>query len=111
MAAALTFDDLKAKTVADLRQLAAGLKHDAVQGFTQMNKEHLLTAICRALDIEMHHHLEVVGVDTPTIKAQIRVLKKERDEAIERHDGPALHTIRRRIHRLKREIHKATVIE
>jgi len=31
MAAALTFDDLRNKTVADLRQIAAGVKHPAVQ--------------------------------------------------------------------------------
>lgn len=111
MAAALTFDDLKAKTVADLRQMAAGLQHEAVRGYTQMNKEHLLAALCHALGIEMHHHTQVVGLDKAEIKAQIRVLKKQRDEAIERHDGAAAHTIRRRIHHLKRQIHGATVIE
>jgi hypothetical protein len=111
MAATLTFDELKAKTVADLRQIAAGLTHDAVQGYTQMNKDHLLKALCRALGIEMHHHLEVVGLNKTEIKAQIHALKKKRDEAREAHDSETLHTIRRQIHHLKRKIHKATVLD
>jgi DNA-binding IclR family transcriptional regulator len=111
MAATLTFDELKAKTVADLRQLAAALKHEAVQGYTQMNKEHLLKALCQALGVDMHHHLAVVGLNKGEIKAQIRALKKQRDEALAAHDYDAVHVIRRRVHYLKRQIHKATVLE
>jgi hypothetical protein len=48
----MTYEDLKKKTVAELRDVAKGLTHDAVQGYTQMNKEHLLPAICKALGIE-----------------------------------------------------------
>ena len=35
-----------------------------MQGYTQMNKEHLLPAICKALDIkvEKHHRHEAAGV-------------------------------------------------
>jgi hypothetical protein len=42
MAAPITYEDLKKKTVAELREIAKGLTHDAVQGYTQMNKDHLL---------------------------------------------------------------------
>jgi DNA-binding IclR family transcriptional regulator len=111
MAATLTYDDLKAKTIADLRQLASNLQHPAVQGFTQMNKEHLLKALCTAVGIEMHHHITVVGVDKTDIKAHIRMLKTKRDEALAAHDAEQLHTIRRAIHHYKREIHKATVLD
>ncbi len=41
-----TFDQLKGLTVAQLREIAAGIEHEAVKGYTQLNKEHLLTAIC-----------------------------------------------------------------
>ena len=49
---ATTYEDLKKKTVAELRDMAKGLTHEAVQGYTQMNKEHLLPALCKALGID-----------------------------------------------------------
>ena len=42
---AYTFDQLKGMTVAQLREIAAGIEHEAVKGYTQLNKEHLLTAL------------------------------------------------------------------
>ncbi len=103
-----TFEQLKHKTVADLREIAKGIEHEAVQGYTQLNKEHLLVAISKALGIKHEHH-EVVGVDKASIKSRIKDLKKKRDEAIAAHDHGQLKTVRRTIHRLKRQIHKATV--
>jgi len=73
-----TFDDLKHKKVAELREIAKEMDHEEVQGYTQLNKEHLLEAICKALNIDMHVHHEVVGVDKSVIKSQIKGLKKER---------------------------------
>ena len=49
---AYTFDQLKGMTVAQLREIAAGIEHEAVKGYTQLNKEHLLTALCTALNID-----------------------------------------------------------
>ena len=66
-------------------------------------------AICKALNIEMHEHHEVVGIDKAVIKSRIKALKTKRDEAISAHDRAALKKARRGIHRLKRQIHKATV--
>ena len=103
-----TFEELKHKTVAELRELAKGIEHDAVQGYTQMNKEHLVVAISRALGIQHEHH-EVVGVDKAGIKARIRQLKVKREAALAAHDHVQLKAVRRNIHRLKRQIHKATV--
>jgi hypothetical protein len=103
-----TFEQLKHKTVADLREIAKGIEHEAVQGYTQLNKDHLLVAISKALGIKHEHH-EVVGVDKASIKSRIKDLKKKRDEAIAAHDHVQLKTVRRTIHRLKRQIHKATV--
>jgi hypothetical protein len=104
-----TYESLKPKTLAELREIAAGVKSDAVQGYTQMNKEHLLRSLCKALNIEMHAHHEVAGLNKADIKAQIRGLKAERDAALSGHDHSELKVIRRKIHRLKRRIHKATV--
>lgn len=103
-----TFEQLKHKTVVELRDIAKGIEHEAVQGYTQLNKEHLLVAISNALGIKHEHH-DVVGVDKADIKSRIKELKKKRDEAIAAHDPVQLKMVRRTIHRLKRRIHKATV--
>ena len=104
-----TYEELKTKNVAQLREIAAGIDHEAVKGYTQLNKEHLLAAICTALGIDMHEHHQVKGINKADIKAKIRELKKKRDEALSAHDHAQLKQVRRHIHRLKREIHKATV--
>lgn len=103
-----TFEELKHKTVVELREIAKGIEHEAVQGYTQLNKEHLLVAISKALGIKHEHH-DVVGVDKAGIKLRIKGLKKKRDEALSAHDHAQLKVVRRTIHRLKRQIHKATV--
>ncbi len=103
-----TLEKLKHMTVADLREIAKGIEHEAVQGYTQLNKEHLIVAISKALGIQHEHH-EVVGVDKAAIKSQIRALKEKRAAALAAHDHQQLKVVRRTIHRLKRRIHKATV--
>jgi hypothetical protein len=103
-----TFEQLKHKTVAELREIAKGNEHEALQGYTQLNKEHLLVALSNALGIQHEHH-DVVGVDKAGIKARIREMKKKRDEALAAHDRAQLKSARRTIHRLKRRINKATV--
>ena len=105
---AYTYEQLKHMTLADLREIAKGSEHEVVQGYTQMNKEHLVGALAKALGIQHTHH-DVVGIDKNTIKARIRELKTQRAAAIEAHDHAQLKTVRRTIHRLKRQIHKATV--
>jgi hypothetical protein len=104
-----TYEELKIKTVAELREIAAGIEHDALQGYTQLNKDHLLVALCKALNIEMHAHHEVKGLNKSEVKVQIRELKKKRDEALAAHDHTRLKDVRRQIHHLKRKMHRATV--
>lgn len=106
---AYTHHELKHKTLAELRDIAKDIEHEAVQGFTQLNKEHLVVALCKALNIEMHEHHDVVGIDKAAIKLRIKELKKKRDGALVQHDRAQLKKVRRGIHRLKRQIHKATV--
>ena len=105
---AYTYEELKHKTLAELRDIAKDNQHEAVQGYTQMNKEHLVGALAKALGIQHTHH-DVVGIDKSTIKARIRELKTQRAAAINAHDHAQLKVVRRTIHRLKRQIHKATV--
>ena len=106
---AYTHHELKHKTLAELRDIAKDMEHEAVQGYTQLNKEHLVVALCKALNIDIHEHHEVVGIDKTAIKARIKAFKAKRDEALAAHDRKQLKIARRGIHRLKRRIHKATV--
>jgi hypothetical protein len=102
---AYTYHELKGKTIQELREIAKGAENqDAVQGYSQMNKEHLLPALCKALGIPLHEHHDVVGIDKPAIKAQMRDLRQKRDAALEAHDHDTLKTVRRQIHRLNRQI-------
>ena len=80
---AFTLHELKEKTIQDLRDIAKGVENqEAVLGYTQMNKEHLLPVLAKALGIHDEHR--VVGIDKPALKAKMRDLRKQRDAAIER---------------------------
>ena len=104
MTTPITYEDLKKKTVAELREMAKGLPHEAVQGYTQMNKEHLLPALCKALAIEhAHHHVED-GFDKSRIRARMKTLRIERDDALEAHDLAKLKAIRSELHALNHRI-------
>ena len=101
---AMTYEDLNKKTVAELRDMAKGLTHEAVQGHTQMNKEHLLPALCKALGIEhTHHHVEA-GFDKSQIKARMKMLRAERGKALEAHNSTKLRVVRTELRALNHRI-------
>jgi len=104
-----TYEELKHKTVAQLREIAEGIEHDAVKGYTQLNKEHLISAICKALNIDTftHHHAE--GIDASVVKSKIKELRKQRDEALSAHDHKKLKDVRREIHSLKVKLHRSAI--
>lgn len=104
-----TYEELRKKTVAELRQIAEGIKDEAVRGYRTMHKHELLPAICKTLGIEAHEHHVAIGIDKTRIKAQIRKLKKVRDEALEAGDDERLRDARHRIKRLKRKLRRAIV--
>ena len=105
-----TYEDLHKKTVAELREMAKEIDHEAVKGYTQMNKDHLLPAVCAALGINIskHPHHEASGIDKRKIKDQLRGLKAERQKAIEAGDHAQLKAVRRKYHRLNHRIRAAT---
>jgi len=103
---AYTYHELKGKTVQELRDIAKDVQHEAVQGFSQMNKEHLLPALCGALGVPIHEHADVVGIDKPRIKARMRELQAKRDEALAARDRGAVKSLRRQLHALNREIRR-----
>jgi len=95
---AYTYEELKTKNLADLRDIAKDIQHDAVQGFTQMNKEHLLPALCAALGIDAREHHAAHGAGKEAPSARMHELKKQRTAAVEAGDGGALKAIRREYH-------------
>jgi predicted membrane chloride channel (bestrophin family) len=104
-----TYSELKNKTVAELREIAATVENESVKGHSQMNKEHLLVALCTALKIELREHHQVVGLDKTKVKARIKAMKERLAKAIEAKDKKQISYCHRQIHRQKRNIHKATV--
>jgi hypothetical protein len=99
-----TFPELKKKNVDDLRKIA---EEAGVQGFTQMNKEHLIPEICKALGIEAREQHVAHGIGKAKVKAQIKELKAQRDSALEAKDHAALKKARRQIHKLKHKLRAA----
>jgi hypothetical protein len=106
---AFTYHELKEKNIGQLREIAKDVQHEAVQGYTQLNKDHLLVARCTALSIPIHEHHDAVGIDKAAIKAKMRALKKDRDAALEAGDHATLKAVRRSMHGLNRQIKKHLV--
>ena len=105
-----TYEELHKKTVAELRELAKDLDHEAVKGYTQLNKEHLLPAVCKALGVTVtkHPHHEAAGIDKKKIRDTLKGLKAERQKAKDAGDHAQLKALRRRYHNLNRKIRAAT---
>jgi len=102
-----TYEELKHKTVADLREIAKTTEHEAVKGYTQMNKDHLLVAVCKAFGLDPHvHHHHAAGAETAKCKARIRELKKKRDEILASADKSGLKVVLREIHSLKHALRR-----
>ena len=99
-----TYEELKKKTIAELREIAKDVQHDAVQGYTQMNKEHLLPALCQALGIDAREHHVAHGEVKLSAKARMKELRARRQQAIEARDNAALKVIRREYHTLNHRL-------
>jgi hypothetical protein len=106
---AFTYHELKEKNIGQLREIAKDLQHEAIQGYTQLNKDHLLVALCTALNIPIHEHHDAIGIDKASVKARVRALKKEREAALAAGDHEKLKAVRRTIHGLNRQIKKHLV--
>lgn len=99
-----TYEELKKKTIAELRDIAKGIEHEAVQGYTQLNKEHLLPALCKALGIEAHEHHAAVAAEKSLIKAQMREIKTAAEKARNSGDYETMHRLRRQHHSLNHSL-------
>jgi hypothetical protein len=97
---AQSYEDLRKKTLAELRDLAKDLQHEAVQGYSQMNKDHLLPALCTALGIDAHTHHAAHGEAKLAARARLKELRGLRAAALAAHDHEALKVVRREYHHL-----------
>ena len=99
-----TYEELKHKSLAELRDIAKDLQHEAVQGYTQLNKDHLLPALCKALGIEAHAHHAAHGEIKAAARARMKELREKRQAAVAAHDAAALKAIRREYHKLNHKL-------
>jgi hypothetical protein len=99
-----TYEELKKKTIAELRDIAKDLQHEAVQGYTQLNKDHLLPALCKALGIDAHEHHAAAIAEKASVKAKMRAIKAASLKAIADGDHDALHRLRREYHCLNHSL-------
>lgn len=100
-----SYEELKKKTVAELREIAKGMDHEAVKGYTQLNKEHLLVAVCTALGLDMHVHHHAKSADKKSnYKKELKSLKKERDAALAAKESGKLKRIRSKMRRIKKRL-------
>jgi hypothetical protein len=104
-----TYDQLSKMTVVELRKIADGIEHEVLHGHSTMHKEKLLPALCKALNIEIHLHHTVVGINKTAMKAEIRSWKKKRADALTNKDYAKLSEIRQHIHDLKVKLRRALV--
>jgi hypothetical protein len=99
-----TYKQLKGMTVAKLREIADGIKDDALEGHSTMHKEHLLPRLCKVLGLEEHHAAH--GAAKLKIKSQIRRLRSRRDELHTSGDHAQLARVRHNIHVLKHRLRR-----
>ena len=102
-----TYEELKVMKVQQLREIAQGIEHEALSGYSTMHKEQILPALCRALHIHADHAAH--GEEKTKVKAIINRLKAQRVEAQAAKDGKRLATLRHQIHVQKRALRNMVV--
>ena len=78
-----------------------------MQGYTQLNKEHLLPALCKALGIDSHAHHAAAIAEKASVKASMRAINAEKAKALESGDRALLRQLRRHYHRLNHSLRAA----
>ncbi|RCK72623.1 MAG: hypothetical protein IGBAC_0434 [Ignavibacteriae bacterium] len=104
-----TYDELSKMTVNELRKIADTIEHDDLKGHSTMHKDKLLPILCKVLGVDIAAHHRAALSNKGKIKAEIRQLKVERDQAIAAKDKEKLHAVRKRIHQLKKILRRAIV--
>ncbi|RPI62521.1 MAG: hypothetical protein EHM48_03950 [Planctomycetaceae bacterium] len=93
-----TYEQLKALTVAELREIAKGIENDELEGFSTKHKEQLLPILCKVLHISMHH--VAAGDEKVRLKAMIHKFQAARS------DKSKAAVARHQIHVMKHKLRK-----
>jgi len=102
----MEYRELSKLTVVKLRELAH--QYEDIKGAIGMHKEDLIDILCEKMSIDKPRHVVKKGVGRRKVKAEIRQLKKARDEAIANKDRKALQRVRRKLHGKKRRLTRIT---
>ena len=78
-----TFEDLSKQTVAQLRKIAVGVEHEALQNPAKMPKEELLAALCQALGIEAGESPEETVQDKESAAQEVAAAEPTEESAKE----------------------------
>ena len=107
---AYTWEELHKTPVKKLREIAEEQgDHAELHGFRPCTRKSWCRPCATSWGSRITHTTRSWGSTRAAVKAQIRALKVERDEAMAAKDSVELKRMRRKIHRLKRKLHKATV--
>src|SRR5512135_963934 len=102
----MDWKEMDKMTVVKLREEA--LKHPEIKGVHGKSKAQLMDELATILKIEKPHmHLKEDVVHTKEdLKKKIHELQGKRGTLIQASDHKGLHTLRREVHKLKRQIRK-----
>lgn len=94
----MDWHELEKMKVDDLRALAK--EKLSLEGVTGLHKDDLVAKLAEAFGIPRPHKV-VEGAEKGDLKARIRELKRQREQALGARDQSELARVRREIHRLK----------
>ncbi len=100
----MDYHELSKLTVVKLREMAG--EYEDIKNATGMHKEELVDVLCEHMGIEKPHREVKRGIGRRKLKAEIRELKKVRDEAIANKDAEALRRVRVKLHAKKKRLRR-----
>jgi hypothetical protein len=103
-----TLDDLKKKTVEELREIAGAIEDNKIADYETLEKDDLVKSLTTALGLEAKPKTPAAPSEKAKIKTQIQALKTKRAAAVEAHDGKQLKWMRLNIRRLKQKMRRAS---
>ncbi len=102
----MDYQELSKNTVSKLRELVKEHLPD-LKGVSGMKKEALVEALAEKLGVARPHQAGA-SLDKGALKAEIKKLKGARRSAIEAKDAAKMKDTREKLHRLRRQLRRAT---